>query len=219
MASMLPRSAAFVFQRPHLWAGTLRDNIELGLRLRRCASDERRRRAAEAAAQLGIDGLLERDARTLSGGEAQRLAIARAMCLQPEILFLDEPASNLDAMARAALIRDLEHVSRDGGHATVLATHDRGDAFSLADRVLVLREGRIVQSGSPEDLFENPADPFIAAVTGAELSFRATVIEQGDGLLRVRREDEERITASMVDCWRAIVCCERKRAPERTDSI
>ena len=67
---------------------------------------------------------------------------------------------------------DLEHVARDGSHATVLATHDRADAFSLADRVIVMRDGRIVQSGRPEDLFENPVDPFIAAVTGAELSFR-----------------------------------------------
>ena len=188
---LMRRHSAFVFQRPHLWAGTVRSNIELGLRLRSQPSELKRRLAEEAAAQLGIDGLLDRDARALSGGEAQRVAVARAMALDPDVLFLDEPASNLDAMARTALIEDLEHVARDGRHATVLATHDRADAFSLADRVIVMRDGRVVQSGRPEDLFENPVDPFIAAVTGAELSFRASVLSSQDGLMVVRVGDTE----------------------------
>lgn len=181
----LRRHCAAVFQRPHLWAGTVRQNIEIGLRLRRYPSHSARALAEAAAAQLGIESLMERDARAISGGEAQRVAIARAMALQPEVLFLDEPASNLDAMARNALMEDLDRVARDGRHATVLATHDRAHAFSLADRVIVLREGRVVQAGRPDDLFENPADPFIAAVTGAELSFRAVVLASRDGLLTV----------------------------------
>lgn len=188
---LMRKRSAFVFQRPHLWAGSVRSNIELGLRLRGHASDSRRQVAEEAATQLGIQGLLERDARALSGGEAQRVAVARAMALDPDVLFLDEPASNLDAMARTALIEDLEHVARDGRHATVLATHDRADAFSLADRVIVMRDGRVVQSGCPEDLFENPVDPFIAAVTGAELSFRASVTSSQDGLLVVHVDETE----------------------------
>ena len=192
---LLRKHCAFVFQRPHLWAGTVRSNIELGLRLRGHASDSMRLLAEESAAQLGIQGLMERDARALSGGEAQRVAVARAMALDPDVLFLDEPASNLDAMARTALIEDLEHVARDGRHATVLATHDRADAFSLADRVIVLRDGRVVQSGCPEDLFENPVDPFIAAVTGAELSFRASVTSSQDGLLVVRVDETELLAA------------------------
>ena len=175
---LMRRHSAFVFQRPHLWAGSQE-------------SEQRRLLAEAAAAQLGIDDLLDRDARALSGGEAQRVAVARAMALDPDVLFLDEPASNLDAMARSALIEDLEHVARDGSHATVLATHDRADAFSLADRVIVMRDGRIVQSGRPEDLFENPVDPFIAAVTGAELSFRASVVSSQDGLIVVRVGDTE----------------------------
>ncbi len=189
--NLMRGQSAFVFQRPHSWAGSVRSNIELGLRLRSRASGSTRRKAEDAAAQLGVEGLLDRDARALSGGEAQRVAVARAMVLDPDVLFLDEPASNLDAMARNALIEDLEHVARDGRHATVLATHDRADAFSLADRVIVLRDGRIVQAGCPEDLFENPVDPFIAAVTGAELSFRAAVTSSQDGLLTVRVGDIE----------------------------
>lgn len=186
---LLRRHCAFVFQRPHLWAGSVRYNIELGLKLRRVPTGPKRARAEQAAEQLGIAHLMERDARSLSGGEAQRVAIARAMVLDPSILCLDEPASNLDAMARTALIEDLDRLARDGNHATVLATHDRADAFSIADRVVVLRDGRIVQSGRPEDLFENPVDPFIAAVTGAELSFRATVESSDEGLLRIRTGD------------------------------
>ena len=196
---LLRQASAFVFQRPHLWAGTVRENIELGLRLRRETSERKRRRAEEAAAQLGVEALLERDARTLSGGEAQRVAIARAMAVQPEILFLDEPASNLDAMAKVAFMRDLEQVARDGSHATVLATHDRADAFSLADRVVVLRDGRVVQSGRPEELFENPADPFIAAVTGAELSFKASVLESEGGLLVVQAGEVHLTAAGSAD--------------------
>ena len=196
---LMRRRSAFVFQRPHLWAGSVRSNIELGLRLRGHASESRRQVAEAAAAQLGIQGLLERDARALSGGEAQRVAVARAMALDPDVLFLDEPASNLDAMARTALIEDLEHVARDGRHATVLATHDRADAFSLADRVIVMRDGRVVQSGCPEDLFENPVDPFIAAVTGAELSFRASVTSSQDGLLVVHVGETELAAAGSAE--------------------
>jgi molybdopterin-binding protein len=184
--SLLRQRSAFVFQRPHLWAGTVRENMGLGLRLRGTPGDELVNRVQKAAVQLGVENLLNRDARSLSGGEAQRVAIGRAMALEPDILFLDEPASNLDAMARGTLIEDLDRLARDGRHATVIATHDRADAFSLADRVIVMRDGRIVQTGRPEDLFENPVDPFIAAVTGAELSFRATVVSSDDGLLRIR---------------------------------
>lgn len=182
---LLRKECAFVFQRPHMWAGSVRENVELGLRLHGETSDAARLVAAEAATRLGVGGLLERDARTLSGGEAQRAAIARAVALRPTLLFLDEPAANLDVGVRNHLMEDLERIVRDGEHATVIATHDRAAAFSLADRVVVLRAGRVVQAGAPEDLFENPADPFIAAVTGAELSFRATVVSSGDGLLRV----------------------------------
>ncbi len=163
-ADRLRRTSAFVFQRPHLWAGTVRENIELGLRLRRASPERRRALAEEAAAQLGVAHLLARSSRTLSGGEAQRTAVARAL---------------------AALLEDLDRVARAGSMTIVMATHERSEAFMLADQVAVLRDGRVVQSGPPAELFENPIDSFIAAVTGAELSFLATVREELDGVLRV----------------------------------
>jgi molybdopterin-binding protein len=184
-ADRLRRTSAFVFQRPHLWAGTVRENIELGLRLRRASPERRRALAEEAAAQLGVAHLLARSSRTLSGGEAQRTAVARALAVEPEILFLDEPTANLDIDVRGALLEDLDRVARAGSMTIVMATHERSEAFMLADQVAVLRDGRVVQSGPPAELFENPIDSFIAAVTGAELSFLATVREELDGVLRV----------------------------------
>jgi tungstate transport system ATP-binding protein len=172
----LRERSAFVFQRPHMWDGTVRWNLELGLRLR-----GRSREGVEAmAASLGLEPLLEARARTLSAGEAQRVALGRALLLAPEVLFLDEPTANLDAEARNAIRENLDRVARTRARSVVLATHERSEAFYLADRVAVLREGRIVQVGRPSELFENPADPFIAGVTGAELSLRGRV-EAADG--------------------------------------
>ncbi|MFQ5530822.1 MAG: ABC transporter ATP-binding protein, partial [Gemmatimonadota bacterium] len=176
---------AFVFQSPYAWTGTVRRNLELGLRFRRVDPGDIRHRVDAIVEQLGLAPVVDRDAGTLSGGEAQRVALARALVLDPEILFLDEPSSNLDAEAHAALREDLDRVARARARAIVLATHDRPDAFYLADRIAVLREGRVVQTGTPNELFENPIDPFIAGITGAELSMRGTVISSNRELLSV----------------------------------
>ncbi|MFW6089405.1 MAG: ABC transporter ATP-binding protein [Gemmatimonadota bacterium] len=185
-AEALRRRAAFVFQAPYLWTGTVRRNLELGLRFRGVDAAEIRRRVDAIAGQLGLRALLERNAGELSGGEVQRVALARALVLDPEVLFLDEPSSNLDAEAHAALREDLDRVARARAGAIVLATHERPDAFYLADAIAVLREGRLVQAGTPAELFENPADSFIAGITGAELSMRGLVTEAEGELLTVR---------------------------------
>jgi len=177
--------SAFVFQNPYVWSGSVRRNLELGLRFRRLDAAEIGRRVNAIVEQLGLGSVLERDAGTLSGGEAQRVALARALVLDPEVLFLDEPSSNLDAEAHAALREDLDRVARARAGAIILATHDRPDAFYLADRIAVLREGRVVQTGTPAELFENPVDPFIASITGAELSFRGTVTSTDRELLTI----------------------------------
>ena len=181
----LRRRTAFVFQAPYLWTGSVRRNIELGLKFRRVGSEEVARRVESIAEQLTLGPLLQRNAGTLSGGEAQRVALARALVLDPDILFLDEPSANLDAEARSALREDLDRVARARASTIVLATHDRPDAFYLADRIAVLREGRIVQQGTPQELFEHPVDPFIAGITGAELSFRGMVSGVDEELLTI----------------------------------
>ncbi len=190
-AEALRHRSAFVFQAPYLWTGTVRRNLELGLRFRGLDETEITRRVAAIAAQLGLEPLLGRIAGELSGGEVQRVALARALVLDPEVLFLDEPSSNLDAEAHAALREDLDRVARARAGAIVLATHERPDAFYLADSIAVLRGGRLVQAGTPAELFENPADSFIAGITGAELSMRGVVTAADGELLTVRVRGEE----------------------------
>lgn len=190
-AEALRLRSAFVFQSPHMWTGTVRRNIELGLRFRKMEPADIERRVDSITRQLGLEKLLERNAGELSGGETQRVALARALVLDPEVLFLDEPSSNLDAEAHAALREDLDRVARARAGAIVLATHERSDAFYLADTIAVLREGRLVQSGTPAELFENPADSFIASVTGAELSMRGVVRAVDGELLTVVVGGEE----------------------------
>lgn len=181
----LRRDAAVVFQRSHLWAGSVGYNVGLGLRLRRAGNNEMAERVHTACTALGIEDLIERDVANLSGGEAQRVAVARALILEPELLFLDEPTANLDAEVRAAFREDLARLTRSTVRGTLLITHDRAEAFYLADRVAVLKEGRLIQVGTPSDLYENPADPYIAEVTGAEFTLSGRVVGREDGLLLV----------------------------------
>lgn len=183
--------SAFVFQSPYMWTGTVRRNLELGLRFREFAEPEIERRVGAITEQLGLRALLDRNAGELSGGETQRVALARALVVDPEVLFLDEPSSNLDAEAHAALREDLDRVARARAGSIVLATHERSDAFYLAESIAVLRDGKLVQSGTPAELFENPADSFIASVTGAELSMRGVVRGVDGELLTVMVGGEE----------------------------
>ena len=185
-AEALRRRAAFVFQAPYLWTGSVRRNLALGLKFRGLDEGEITRRVDAIASQLGLGAVLGRNAGELSGGEVQRVALARALVLDPEVLFLDEPSSNLDAEAHASLREDLDRVARARAGAIVLATHERPDAFYLADAIAVMREGRLVQTGTPAELFENPADSFIAGITGAELSMRGVVTAADGELLTVR---------------------------------
>ncbi len=181
----LRRHAAVVFQRTHLWAGTVAYNVGLGLGLRGVAASQVVPRVRAACDALGIPHLVDRESSELSGGEVQRVALARALVLEPELLFLDEPTANLDSEVREALRTDLARVARRGRRATLLITHDRAEAFYLADRIAVLEEGRLVQIGTPAELYENPADPYVAAVTGAELALPGRVVGREGALLRV----------------------------------
>jgi molybdopterin-binding protein len=187
-AETLRRSSAAVFQRPHLWAGSVAHNISLFLRFRRVGPADTRKRVESIAELLGIDSLLDEPAATLSAGEAQRVALARALVLEPAILFLDEPTSNLDADVRTTLRQDIERLARTRAGSTLFVTHDRHEAFSLADRIAVLEDGEIVQVGTPTDLYENPSTLYIASLTGAELAVRGQVTGSEDGLLLVSVE-------------------------------
>ncbi len=179
-------AAVAALQRPYLWRGTVRDNVEYGLRIRRTPPGERRRRVAEALERLGVLALEEASVSGLSAGEMKRVALARALVPEPEILFLDEPTSDLDVAVRRRLLTDLERIVEGAAHAVVIITHEAAEAFALADRVAVMEDGAIVQRGSPADIFERPATEFVASFTGAEFLLSGRVAETEEATVFVR---------------------------------
>jgi len=184
------RHIAVVFQRPLLLDRSVRENAALGLALRGVSKRERDARAETELARLGVGHLAGRSAIGLSGGEAQRVSIARALATDPEILFLDEPFSALDAPTRETLIADLAHVLRERGVTTVMVTHDRDEALSLADRIGVVMNGELRQLDTPEAVFSVPTDPEIAAFVGIENVIPARVEHATDELTTLRIADQ-----------------------------
>lgn len=179
------RRMAVVFQQPLLADMRVEDNVEIGLRFRGVGARERRARVGRWLARLGIGRLAGQPARTLSGGEAQRVALARALALEPDVLFLDEPFAGLDAPTRAALVPDLAAIIRADGVATVLVTHDRGEAQALADRVGVIVAGRLLQLDETARVFGAPASEEVARFVGVETILAGEVVEAGDGVAMV----------------------------------
>lgn len=192
----LRSAVAAVLQPPYLWHGTVSSNVEFALRARRVPAPERRARVHDALRVLGIDHLAQAPVDGLSGGEAQRVGLARALALRPEILFLDEPTADLDIAVRRRLLADLERIVRDAAPAIVLITHEPAEAFALADRVAVIEDGRLVQSGSPADVFEAPATEFVASFTGAEFLLSGQVEKAGEGTLIVRLDSGHGVEAA-----------------------
>jgi ABC-type sulfate/molybdate transport systems ATPase subunit len=158
--------AAAVLQRPLLGHGSARRNAELGLRFAGVAREEARRRAAAWLERLGVAHLADRRARSLSGGEAQRISLARALVLEPRLLVLDEPFAPLDAASRAALLDELRTVLADANTTTLLVTHDPGEAAALASHLAVLAGGAVHQQGPVADVFAAPADEITARLLG-----------------------------------------------------
>jgi molybdopterin-binding protein len=179
------RRVAAVFQRPLLFPGKVRSNVAYGLRLHHIGRKEAAPKVEHALDLVGARGLADADVRTLSGGELQRIALARALVLEPSILFLDEPTSNLDVAVRRRFREDLREIVRRVTSTVVLITHDQSEALTLADSLVILRDGRIVQTGSPEEVFARPRDSFVADFVGMETVWRARVISCNDGLCAV----------------------------------
>jgi ABC-type sulfate/molybdate transport systems ATPase subunit len=144
----------------------VRANVELALAWWGVPRAERPRRAAKALDLLGAGELAERQAATLSGGEARRVHLARVLAVRPDVLLLDEPFAGLDPTARADVLYDLAAILRDTTRATCVVVHDRAEAWALADRVLVLLDGRIAAAGPPEEVLDNPPTPAVARFLG-----------------------------------------------------
>lgn len=163
------RGMALVFQSYALWPHmTVAQNIGYGLKLRGTPRGEIARRVQELQELLGLSGLGERKPAALSGGQRQRVALGRALAIDPAILLLDEPLSNLDARIRLKVRHDISALQKRLGITAVHVTHDREEAMVMADRIVILDDGTIAQHGTPEEVFNHPASPFVAAFMGAE---------------------------------------------------
>ena len=163
------RDVAFVFQQYSLYPTmTVYDNLAFPLRspMRSLPEPEIRQRVGEVAEKLRISHLLERKTAHLSGGEMQRVSIGRAIVREPRLFLMDEPLSNLDAKLREALRVELQHLQKTQGITTLFVTHDQIEALTMADRIAVLNHGRIVQVGTPSDIYDRPATTFVAQLVG-----------------------------------------------------
>jgi len=162
------RDIAMVFQNyglyPHM---TVRQNIEYPLKLRGMSKVDRKARVQETAEKVELDALLERRPSELSGGQRQRVALARAIVRTPSIFLMDEPLSNLDAKLRVTMRAELKHLHHELGVTTVCVTHDQMEAMTLATRVAVMRDGKIVQLDTPKKIYAEPADLFVAGFIGS----------------------------------------------------
>ena len=192
----LRRQTASVMQAPLLFAGTVRENVQLGLKLRRMPSEIRRQRADIWLEKLQITHLTNRDIRTLSGGEQQRVSIARALAIQPQVLFLDEPFAALDEPTRKALTGDLRVILQDSGITTVFITHDRLEAIAMATHVAVLLGGTMRQKGSVDDVFTHPVDSDVAEFLGYGNVVRGIVTSSKDGMVCIKLPNDGHVAAS-----------------------
>ena len=154
---------------PHM---TVAENVAFGLEMRKLAKAEIEARAREALRLVRLEGYAERLPRQLSGGQQQRVALARALAIRPDVLLLDEPLSNLDAKLREEVRIEIRELQRQLGLTTIMVTHDQEEALTVADRLVVMADGEIRQIGSQRDLYERPADRFVAGFVGRSTFLR-----------------------------------------------
>ncbi|WP_150308091.1 ABC transporter ATP-binding protein [Planctomonas psychrotolerans] len=163
------RNLGMVFQSyalfPHL---TVAENVGYGLKLRRVPAAERQQRVQETLELVGLGHLAASKPKKLSGGQQQRVALARAIAIRPKLLLLDEPLSNLDARLRVHMRAELRRIQSETGLTVVLVTHDQDEALEMSDDMVLMRAGRIMQQGAPQDVFPNPANRFVADFLGYE---------------------------------------------------
>jgi multiple sugar transport system ATP-binding protein len=185
------RDIAMVFQNyalyPHM---TVHENMSFGLRLKKVPKDEIARRVQDAAQILDIGRLLDRKPKQLSGGQRQRVAMGRAIVRHPKVFLFDEPLSNLDAKLRVQMRIEIKKVHQKVRTTTVYVTHDQVEAMTLADRVVVMNNGRIEQAGTPKDLYHSPATKFVAGFIGSPaMNLVSCRLVEAAGALRVRLAD------------------------------
>jgi putative spermidine/putrescine transport system ATP-binding protein len=188
------RNIGMVFQSYALFPNmTVADNIGFGLRVRKRPKDQIRKRVGDLLELINLPDKGGRYPYQLSGGQQQRIALARALASEPEVLLLDEPLSALDAKIRVALRKEIRSIQRQLGITTVYVTHDQEEALSLSDRVVVMSEGRIEQLGTPSEIYNFPATPFVASFVGTLNLLNAKVVDAAGGGIEI---EGQRVRAS-----------------------
>ena len=176
------RNAGMVFQNYALWPHkTVAENVAYGLEVRHVTATEKKQRVAEALAIVQMERYAERSPNQLSGGQQQRVALARALVIKPDVLLLDEPLSNLDAKLRLEMREEIHRIHAQTRITTLYVTHDQKEALSLAQRLAVLRDGRVEQLGTPRVVYRNPANRFVADFIGETNWLGARVVHCAAG--------------------------------------
>ncbi len=175
------RNAGMVFQSYALWPHmTVAQNVSFGLEQRKLKKEEIKKQVLEALDAVEMQSYAERKPNQLSGGQQQRIALARALVIRPQCLLLDEPLSNLDAKLRLELRMEIRRVCKEHNLTTIYVTHDQKEALSIADRIAILHEGKILQIGSPQDVYKRPQNSFVADFIG-ETNFITGTILRSEG--------------------------------------
>jgi len=176
------RPTTMVFQNyalfPHL---TVFENIAYGLKIRRSTAQEIRRKTREIMGLVGLEGFEERSPAQLSGGQQQRVSLARSLVMEPKVLLLDEPLSNLDAKLRVSTRLQIRRIHQRVGITSVYVTHDQDEAMTLSDRVVIMHKGRIVQTGTPQEIYAYPASRFVADFIGKANFLESRVVGMASG--------------------------------------
>ena len=180
------RNMGMVFQSYAIWPHmTVFENVAYPLRLRGIKGPELRERVERVLALVGMAALIDRPAPMLSGGQQQRVAICRALVYEPDLLLLDEPFSNLDAKLRNQMRIEVKLLQRRLGISVLFVTHDQVEALTLSDRIAVMNEGHVEQEGSPGEMYDKPATPFVRDFLGQTVSVRGILVQPGDGRVGV----------------------------------
>ncbi len=203
------RNIALILQEPLLLDTSVYKNIATGLCFRGIPKSEQRMRINEWSSRLKIKHLEDRPASQLSGGQAQRVSLARAMVLKPSLLLLDEPFRALDTPTRTALIEDFRTIISDTGTTTIFITHDQEQALSIGDRIAVFLEGRLRQIGSPQSVFSSPVDTEVADFLGAENVLPGYVAKSENGKMVVDIQGRQLEAIGRITQGREILFCLR----------
>ena len=228
------RNTGMVFQNYALWPHmTATENIAYGLRVRKVSKAEREHRVLEALKMVRLESRAQHYPNQLSGGQQQRVALARALVIRPDVLLLDEPLSNLDAQLRLEMRGEIKRLHRETQTTALYVTHDQDEALSIADRIGIMREGKLVQVGAPRDLYLRPQSRFVAEFIG-ETNFipatvklfddHETVVETSLGMMRAAGRDNLQVGQNVwlsirPESWRVVATSSTRSVETRGENL